>query len=130
VASAAALGVVACIQPCHYLSDAGWAPSRLGSRMDSAYRWGSLAQAGVPLLMGTDFPIEDAGPGRNFAACARREPRAERLGTAQVLSAYAPPGWARGLCGSTVAEGRSFQRWSEDPASFRFEALAPGGEPW
>ena len=130
VASMAALGVVAGIQPCHYLSDEGWAPSRLGARMESAYRWGSLARAGVTLSMGTDFPIEDAAPGRNFRACRGREPSSERLSTDEVLRAYAPPEWARGLCGKTLAEGGSLRHWDEDPASFRFVALPPGEEPW
>jgi predicted amidohydrolase YtcJ len=130
VAAMAALGVVAGIQPCHYLSDEGWAPTRLGARMGSAYRWGSLARAGVTLLMGTDFPIEDAGPGRNFRACIRRGPSSEHLSTDEVLRAYAPPEWALGLCGRTLAEGESLLRWDEEPASFRFVALAPGEEPW
>jgi predicted amidohydrolase YtcJ len=130
VAAMAALGVVAGIQPCHYLSDEGWAPSRLGARMESAYRWGTLARAAVPLLMGTDFPIEDPGPGRNFRACKTREPSSERLSTDEVLRAYAPPEWARAFCGGTLAEGASLRHWEEDPAAFRFVALAPGEEPW
>jgi predicted amidohydrolase YtcJ len=89
------LGVVAGLQPCHYMSDRSWAPARLGGRMDQAYRWGSLARAGVELLMGTDFPIEPPDPGRNFQACAAREKAQERLTVDQVIQAYAPPTWAK-----------------------------------
>ena len=88
------LGVIAGIQPCHYLSDRPWAPERLGGRMAHAYRWGSLAAAGVPLLMGTDFPIEPPCPARNFLACAMREEAPERLTVDQVIAAYRPPAWA------------------------------------
>jgi hypothetical protein len=89
------LRIVAGIQPCHYLSDQCWAFARLGGRMAQAYRWGSLARAGVPLLMGTDFPIEPPDPGRNFRACAGREEVSERLTVDQVIEAYGPPAWAR-----------------------------------
>jgi hypothetical protein len=89
------LGVVAGLQPCHYLSDRSWAPARLGGRMKQAYRWGSLARAGVRLLMGTDFPIEPPDPGRNFQACAGRETFPERLTVDQVIQAYGPPAWAK-----------------------------------
>ncbi len=87
----ASLGVTASIQPCHYLSDRGWAGARLGGRMNQAYRWSSLRRAGVPLLMGTDFPIEPPGPARNFIAAAGREDPSERLSAENVLRAYAPP---------------------------------------
>lgn len=89
------LGVIAGVQPCHYLSDRSWAPERLGNRMSRAYRWGSLATAGIPLLMGTDFPIEPPCPARNFLACAVREEASERLTVDQVIEAYGPPAWTR-----------------------------------
>jgi hypothetical protein len=116
------LGVVAGLQPCHYMSDRSWAPARLGGRMDQAYRWGSLARAGVSLLMGTDFPIEPPDPGRNFQACAAREKAQERLTVDQVIQAYAPPTWAKlgdmctiVACGgalalASAAEGARFVR--------------------
>lgn len=87
----AALGLAAGIQPCHYLSDRSWAGKRLGGRMSRAYRWGSLLRAGVPLRMGTDFPIEPPDPARNFLAAAGREDPSERLSVEDVLRAYAPP---------------------------------------
>ncbi len=89
------LGVTAGIQPCHHLSDRPWAPERLGDRLAHAYRWGSLAAAGVPLLMGTDFPIEPPCPARNFLACATREDASERLTVDRVIAAYGPPAWTR-----------------------------------
>ncbi len=91
VARMAALHVRAGIQPCHYLSDRDWAGERLGPRMGSAYRWGSLLRAGVPLLVGSDFPIEEPNPGRNFAARAARREAIERLTPDQLIGAYGPP---------------------------------------
>jgi predicted amidohydrolase YtcJ len=103
------LGTVAVLQPCHYLSDRCWAQARLGDRMERAYRWGSLARAGVGLLMGTDFPIEPPDPGRNFQACAGRENASERLAVDQVIQAYAPPAWVNlGGTGTLVACGGAF----------------------
>ena len=122
----AAAGMVAGIQPCHYLSDRSWAPERLGERMALAYRWGSLARAGIELRMGTDFPIEDPAPARNFSACALREDPSERLEMDQVLTAYAPPRWARHFCGETLARGESLGAWAAEPGSFRFTTLASG----
>ena len=84
-------GVIASIQPCHYLSDRSWAAERLGARMAAAYPWGTLARAGLALLLGTDFPIEDHDPLRNLYALLTREPASERLTLAQALCAYAPP---------------------------------------
>ncbi len=87
----ARLGIVASVQPCHYLSDRQWAEARLGDGMRNAYRWGSLARRGVPLLMGTDFPIESPDPVRTFKACLNREEAGERLTFAEVLEGYRPP---------------------------------------
>ncbi|MCI4398903.1 MAG: amidohydrolase [Acidobacteria bacterium] len=87
----ARLGVTASVQPCHWLSDKAWAPLRLGEkRMGRAYRLGSLARAGIPVLMGTDFPIEKPDPRRTiFSALARPEP--ERLSFGATLASMAPP---------------------------------------
>lgn len=84
-------GVVASVQPCHLLSDRAWAPKRLGPRMAWSYRAGTFASAGVPLLLGTDFPIESPDPVRNLLACLGREDPAEALDLDAALAAYGPP---------------------------------------
>lgn len=58
----AAMGVVACIQPSFAVSDAPEAWPALGTRMATAYRWSLLLEAGVPVITGSDFPIEDLSP--------------------------------------------------------------------
>lgn len=57
------LGVVACIQPGFAHSDAATAEHGLGApRMEVAYRWDLLLDAGVPVITGSDFPIETLSP--------------------------------------------------------------------
>jgi predicted amidohydrolase YtcJ len=58
----AEMGVVACIQPSFAVSDAAEAWPALGTRMATAYRWSLLLDAGVPVIAGSDFPIEDLSP--------------------------------------------------------------------
>jgi predicted amidohydrolase YtcJ len=57
------LGVVACIQPGFAVSDAASARAGLGrDRMEHAYGWRALLAAGVPVIAGSDFPIESLSP--------------------------------------------------------------------
>lgn len=58
----ASLGVVACIQPSFAVSDAAAVPLALGSAFPDAYRWDRLLDAGVPVVAGSDFPIETLDP--------------------------------------------------------------------
>jgi len=59
VARMAALGVVASVQPAFLASEEEWLVKRLGpERMTRAYPFRSLAEAGVPLLGGSDSPVE------------------------------------------------------------------------
>lgn len=62
-------GIIASIQPIHYLSDsAGLLQSRLGAdRLKDAYRWKSLLDNNVPLLIGTDAPVASENPIENIA---------------------------------------------------------------
>lgn len=70
----ARLGIVAGVQPTHATSDMGWAERLLGpDRINRAYAWRSLADAGVRLALGSDFPIERPSPARGvWAAVTRR----------------------------------------------------------
>jgi predicted amidohydrolase YtcJ len=57
------LGVVACIQPGFAVSDAHEARAALGGeRVEEAYRWDALLDAGVRVVSGSDFPIEPLEP--------------------------------------------------------------------
>lgn len=69
----AALGVVASVQPSHATSDAPWAEARLGpERLRWSYAWRALADAGAPLALGSDFPIETPDPGHGLWAATTR----------------------------------------------------------
>ncbi|KAA8912343.1 amidohydrolase family-domain-containing protein [Sphaerosporella brunnea] len=76
-----ALGIVASIQPTHATSDQFIAEARLGKQRlaESAYRMKSLLQAGVPVVLGSDFPVEPPPALRGvYAAVTRRDPATGR----------------------------------------------------
>ena len=59
----ARLGVVACIQPSFALSDRESALKALDEeRLEYAYRWDLLLDAGVRVIAGSDYPIEVLSP--------------------------------------------------------------------
>ena len=59
----ARLGVVACIQPSFGFSDRETAERALDEpRLEYAYRWDLLLDAGVPVITGSDYPIEVLSP--------------------------------------------------------------------
>jgi predicted amidohydrolase YtcJ len=63
VARFARLGVVASMQPTHATSDGPWAEQRLGpERVRWGYTWRTFMDAGVPVVSGSDFPVESANP--------------------------------------------------------------------
>ena len=67
--------VIASMQPSHAIGDLHFAPDRLGDdRLDGAYAWRSLMDAGVTVVGGTDAPVERGDPLIEFyAAVARRD---------------------------------------------------------
>jgi predicted amidohydrolase YtcJ len=71
----AALGIVASVQPTHATSDMYWAEDRVGAeRIQGAYAWRKLRDAGALLACGSDFPVEDANPFHGlYAAVTRRD---------------------------------------------------------
>lgn len=70
----AELGVIASMQPSHAIGDFFFAPDRLGpNRLDGAYPWRSLIDAGAIIAGGSDAPVERGDPRIEFyGAVARR----------------------------------------------------------
>lgn len=90
----AGLGVTASIQPAFLASEASWLEKRLGpDRMSRAYPFRSLLDAGVPLLGGSDSPVElpDPETGINAAVDRHGINPDERLSREQAEALFAPP---------------------------------------
>ena len=91
VARFKSLGVVASVQPVHLETDVLTAPRCLGTdRAASAYPYRTLLDAGAPLAMGTDYPIENLDPRRGLRCAVTRTsslaPDQGPLGADQALS--------------------------------------------
>lgn len=90
----AALGVTASVQPAFLASEEDWLMRRLGEdRMRTAYRFRTLIEAGVPLLGGSDSPVELPDPTIGIRAAVDRHginPE-EALSREQAASLFAPP---------------------------------------
>jgi len=68
------LGAIASVQPAFAPSDQDWAPARLGpDRIEDAYAWRSLSDAGAALAFGSDAPVEPLDPIRAFHAAVTRQ---------------------------------------------------------
>ncbi|WP_445384071.1 amidohydrolase [Robiginitalea sp. IMCC44478] len=96
----AELGVIPAMQAIHMSSDRPWAIDRLGEKRikEGAYMWQSLLQSGIPIVNGTDVPVEPLDPIPSFYASISRktlkgtpeegyEP-AERMTREQALRSY------------------------------------------
>ncbi len=95
----AELRVTASMQPTHATSDMPWAGERVGeARLAGAYAWQSFAKLGVPLALGSDFPVESVDPRLGLYSAVTRMDRAgrppggwrpqERLTPAQALQGF------------------------------------------
>ncbi|HJU39417.1 MAG TPA: amidohydrolase [Tahibacter sp.] len=70
----AQLKLTASMQPTHATSDMPWAQARLGEkRLAGAYAWQRFVKAGVPLALGSDFPVEKVSPLLGLYAAITRE---------------------------------------------------------
>ena len=90
IARMADLGVIACIQPSFAVTDAGLLGPALGpGRSASAYPYAAMTAAGVPMLAGSDYPIEVLDPVVGLARLTAG--RSDRAGfsTAQAAPAQA-----------------------------------------
>jgi hypothetical protein len=83
----AKLGIIASIQPTHATSDMPWADERLGeARLERAYAWRKVLDAGGRLALGSDFPVESDDPRLGLYAAVTR----------QDLSGQPAGGWLPG----------------------------------
>ena len=91
------LNVIASMQPNHLLTDMRWAEARLGpARAAHSYAWAELANHGVPLAFGTDYPVEPVTPFRGIYAAVTRKSEdgkqeyypEQKLTIEQTIAAY------------------------------------------
>jgi len=96
----AELQVIPAMQAVHMSSDRPWAIDRLGKKRitEGAYMWQDLLQSGVPIVNGTDVPVEPINPIASFYASVSRktlkgtpengyEPE-QKMTRAQALKSY------------------------------------------
>ncbi len=71
----AELGVIPAMQAVHLSSDRPWAIDRLGEKRikEGAYMWQDLLQSGIPVVNGTDVPVEPLNPIASFYASVSRK---------------------------------------------------------
>lgn len=71
----AQLGVIPAMQAVHMSSDRPWAIDRLGEKRikEGAYMWQALLQSGIPIVNGTDVPVEPLNPIASFYASVSRK---------------------------------------------------------
>ncbi|MDO1501383.1 amidohydrolase [Winogradskyella maritima] len=71
----AELGVIPAMQAVHMSSDRPWAIDRLGEKRikEGAYMWQDLLKSGVPIVNGTDVPVEPINPIASFYASISRK---------------------------------------------------------
>lgn len=71
----AELQVIPAMQAVHLSSDRPWAIDRLGEKRikEGAYMWQALLHSGVPIINGTDVPVEPLNPIASFYASVSRK---------------------------------------------------------
>ncbi len=87
----AELGVIPAMQGIHCPSDAVYVLQRLGYRRaaEGAYVWRSLIDSGVPIVNGTDAPVERIDPVASFyASVARRLPGGPEFFPEQAMTRH------------------------------------------
>ena len=103
IARFAALGVVASVQPPHAVEDKGWAETRVGpTRIQGAYAWRTLRQAGAALVFSSDLPGSDWSPFYGLHSAITR----------QDTSGAPPGGWYPAQRMSAEEAVRGYTTWS------------------
>ncbi len=88
------MGIIASVQPAFLASEENWLKKRLGpDRMSRAYPFRSLLEAGVPLLGGSDSPVELPDPvvGINAAVVRHGINTDQALTREQAEVLFSPP---------------------------------------
>lgn len=67
------LGIIASMQAIHATSDKNMAEDRLGERIQGAYAWRKLLNAGAVIAAGSDFPVESPNPFWGLHASVTRQ---------------------------------------------------------
>jgi predicted amidohydrolase YtcJ len=81
IARMARMGIVASVQPFHAVVDRDAAERHWGKRYTRAYAYRTLAEAGIPLALGSDVPVDTCDPLRILhAAVTRRDDRVPERG--------------------------------------------------
>lgn len=94
IARMARLGVTASVQPAFLASETTWLEKRLGpDRMSAAYPFRSMLEAGIPLLGGSDSPVELPDPRTGITAAVERHGISpeEALSSEQAEALFSPP---------------------------------------
>jgi predicted amidohydrolase YtcJ len=90
------LNVIPSPQPIHCTSDSDMAVHRLGDRIDYAYPWKSFFVNGIPIIAGSDAPIESNSVIEGLNAFVNRKPKnpvtkwnySEKISVEQALDSY------------------------------------------
>lgn len=124
----ASLGVVACIQPGFAVADAPSARAALGDRWDDAYRWEALLDAGVPVIAGSDFPIDSLSPLDGLQALATGDALDGRRVDAPTLSVErALPLMTDAAAGTTVLSDDPRRVAEDEIAAIEVVEARPAG---
>lgn len=105
----AQLGVIASMQPPHAPGVPGMplqpTLEKIGrAKWRQAFAWNSIRQAGVPLALGTDWPVSDINPMRAIHAAVTRKPWEKGLPDQQLPLAAALEGYTKAGAYAEFAE--------------------------
>lgn len=110
----ATLKLIASMQPTHATSDMPWAEARIGAgRLPGAYAWQRLRALGVPLALGSDFPVESVDPRLGLYSAVTRQDREGRP----------PGGW---LPDQRLTPAQALQGFTADAAYAAFDETQVG----
>lgn len=134
--------LVASMQPLHATRDMAWIESRIGrERIQGAYAWKSLLEAGAVLAFGSDAPVESANPLWGIHAARTRQdaegqPPGGWLAQERLDGLEALAGFTTGAAWAAFAESRrgvlrpgadaDFTAFSVDPVASPPEQLLTG----